>query len=255
MKTLIECPNSHVGEWNFSLFGIPVHVKIWFWIMVLILCGDQPPAALFTWVAVCFVSILLHELGHVLAFRWFGVDAEVVLYGWGGLAVPHRSLRGAMPRVAVALAGPLAGFALAGLTLVAGWFLGGHPEVRFHMLLPTIAVWPAGGPAEYQHVNLYLALNDLLYINLYWGLVNLLPVYPLDGGQAARALYERHDPYNGRRKSLILSAVVAGAVALWGISQMSLYLLLLFGVLAVSSLQALEGQSGWGVRRPSGYWR
>jgi hypothetical protein len=71
------------------------------------------------WVAVCFISILLHEMGHVFALRCFGVDAEAALYGFGGLAIPQRDVNGVVPRVLVALAGPVAGFCLAGLNMVA----------------------------------------------------------------------------------------------------------------------------------------
>jgi Zn-dependent protease len=43
-------------------------------------------------------------------------------------------------------------------------------------------------PAHAAFSNWYVLLNDLLFVNFDWGLVNLLPVYPLDGGHAARAV-------------------------------------------------------------------
>jgi Peptidase family M50 len=57
-------------------------------------------------------------------------------------------------------------------------------------------------------------VDDLLYVNFYWGLVNLLPVWPLDGGHISRALVEHWDRHDGRRKSLILSGLVEGAIAM-----------------------------------------
>src|SRR5579871_969500 len=101
MTTLVDCPQSHRGEWTFHLFGTPVHVKVWFWISILLLGGNQEPIPLVTWVAVCFASILLHEFGHVCAFRLFGEDAEIVLYGWGGLAVPRRGVPSHLARFVV----------------------------------------------------------------------------------------------------------------------------------------------------------
>jgi stage IV sporulation protein FB len=217
-----------------------VRVKIWFWIAILLIGGEQELGAVAIWIVVCFGSILLHELGHVYAFRAFRVRAEVVLYGWGGMAIPRSGLSGSFPRLVVALAGPFAGFCLAGLTLLAANCSGSSISLGFHMFLPVLAVVPRA--AAYSHWH--LLWNDLLWVNFYWGLVNLLPIYPLDGGHAALAIFEQADPRHGRRKSLILSAALAAAVAIFGISEQSSYLAIMFGILAVSSLQSLDGLRG-----------
>jgi Zn-dependent protease len=144
------------------------------------------------------------------------------------------------------------------LTLVAAALIGAKTHLGFHMMLPIVSVWPKITSSAYLQPSAsygYIALNDLLYINLYWGLVNLLPVYPLDGGQAARAVFEQYDPYRGKKKSLMLSAGLAAAVAIWGITQHSTYLFLLFGILAVSSIQALEAEREWLPRQPYGHRR
>jgi membrane-associated protease RseP (regulator of RpoE activity) len=240
VTTLVDCPVSSAGEWRFHIFDTPVRVKIWFWIAILLLGGEQEPGAIAIWAAVCFVSILLHELGHVYAFRVFRERAEVVLYGWGGLTIPRYGVSGSFPRLVVALAGPFAGFCLTGLTLLAARYSGYSIHLGFHMFLPVLAVFP-GGPA-YSYWG--ILLNDLLWVNFYWGLVNLLPVYPLDGGHAALAIFEQADPRHGRRKSLILSAAVAAAVAVFGVLEQSTYLALMFAILAVSSLQLLDSLRG-----------
>jgi stage IV sporulation protein FB len=258
MRNLVDCPASQRGQWNFSLWGVPVHVNLWFWFSVWSLSGGQPGPMLLIWAAACFCSILLHELGHVFAFRVFGERAEVILYGWGGMAVPHGEVRGTLARFVVALAGPAAGFALAGLTLAVAALIGAKTHLGFHMMLPTVSVWPKVGSSAYLQSSAtytYTVLNDLLYINFYWGLVNLLPIYPLDGGHAARAVFEQHDPYRGRKKSLMLSAALAGVVAVWGLTQHCIYLVLLFGLLAVSSIQAFEAEREWFPRRPYGHRR
>src|SRR5438046_438875 len=117
MISLVECPQGRGGDWNFRLFGIPVRVTFWFWLVSVVMFHDPRPKTIVMWVAVCFVSILVHEFGHVWAFRRFGVNAEPVLYAWGGLAIPDRDLRGTLPNFVVSLAGPAAGFCLAALTL------------------------------------------------------------------------------------------------------------------------------------------
>jgi len=240
VTTLVDCPDPWFGEWHFGIFGVPVRVTVWFWVVILILGGEQGPGPMAAWISVCLVSIVLHELGHVCAFRLFGTRAEVVLYHWGGLAIPERALRGTLPRFVVALAGPLAGFCAAAATLVAAGAAGEVVHIGFRLFLPVVGV----APRAPTYSLWYVLLNDILWVNLYWGLINLLPVYPLDGGQAARAIFERADPESGWRKALVMSAVVAGGVALAAVLVRSLYLALMFTILAVSSLQLLDSGSG-----------
>jgi len=256
--TLVSCPRSRAGEWNFRLFGVPVHVKFWFWLSLLLIGASDDMVAVLIWLAVCFVSILIHELGHVLVFRMFGEDAEVVLYAWGGLAVPRRGIRGTLAQFVVSLAGPLAGFGAAGLTLGVARWSGATLHLGHHMFIPMLTAVPALSHGFESHPQTYLywsiLLNDLLFVNFYWGLVNLLPVYPLDGGQATRAVIEQYDPRFGRRRSLLLSAIVAAAVALLGIANHNLYMLVMFGILAAASVQAFDEQPRPIVPRPSGSW-
>ncbi|MDR3703088.1 MAG: site-2 protease family protein [Candidatus Sulfopaludibacter sp.] len=236
MTTLVDSPDSWFGEWHFRIFGIPVRVTLWFWLVILLIGGEQGPGPMAAWITVCFVSILLHELGHVCAFRLFRERAEVVLYGWGGLTIPQRALYGTLPRFVVALAGPFTGFLVAGATLLAANWSGASVQIGFHLFLPVLRVLPRT-PA---YSLWYVLINDLLWVNVYWGLINLLPVHPLDGGHAARAVFEQADPANGPRKALILSAIVSGGVAFFAVLEHSLYLTLMFTILAVSSLQLLD---------------
>jgi membrane-associated protease RseP (regulator of RpoE activity) len=241
MTTLVDCPQSNWGQWNFRLFGVPVHVKIWFWLSMLMLSGGADDASVLIWVAVFFVSILLHEFGHVAAQSLFGERSEVVLYTWGGLAFGDGRARTPFSQFVISLAGPFFGFGLAGLTILVAVKSGAAVHFGFHMFLPTLSAWPKSmvgyTMSQYRWLTV---LNDLLWVNFYWGLVNLLPVYPLDGGQAARAIFEQRDYFHGLRRSLIFSAIVAGGVALFALANRSIYLVIMFGVLAVYSLQSIE---------------
>jgi membrane-associated protease RseP (regulator of RpoE activity) len=254
MNVLIDCPQSRAGEWRFRLFGVPVAVKIWFWVATVLLCSAGETSTVLIWIGVCLASILVHELGHVYAYRRFGTDSEIVLYGWGGLTISRRDVRGAFPEVAVALAGPAAGFALVLLTLGLAAITGTSIRLGWHLFFPVLQ---AGSPAGSHVVSDYrwiAFLNDLLWVNLYWGLVNLLPIYPLDGWHAARALFDERDRGTGRRKALIWSAVAAAAMAVLGLAARSLYMVVIFAVLAASSAQAVEGERGRSTRF-HGRWR
>ena len=70
-----------------------------------------------------------------------------------------------------------------------------------------------------QFPNEHLAdlINNLFWICVLWGVVNLLPIYPLDGGQIAREILLKFNPRDGIRQSLMLSILAAGAMALFGL--------------------------------------
>src|SRR2546422_735068 len=84
-------PPAHTRyDLHFSLAGIPVCVHPLFWLMTALFgasAGDL--IQLLVWIAVVFVSILIHEMGHALMMRWYGQPSRVVLYLAGGLTIPE----------------------------------------------------------------------------------------------------------------------------------------------------------------------
>jgi membrane-associated protease RseP (regulator of RpoE activity) len=80
-------------------------------------------------------------------------------------------------------------------------------------------------------------------VNVFWGVINLMPVYPLDGGNVTRYALLKADPWNGIRRSLWIS-VIAGAIlaAVGLILFRSLFMALLFGFLAFQSYQSLQSR-------------
>jgi stage IV sporulation protein FB len=248
MNILSE-PGRARGEWRFHFLGIPVRVHPWFWMTTLFMGASNDTGAVLIWLAVCFVSILIHELGHVFAFRAFGVRADVVLYSWGGLAVPNGGSRlGTFGQLVVSLAGPFAGFGFAAAVSAVALLAG----ATFHLSVHTV-VMPSLSAVVNGSYYWNVLLNDLLWVNISWGLLNLLPIYPLDGGQAARALMTHHDPLRGRRRSLILSVTVGVVMAALGLYSRSIYMVALFGILAAGSAQALEADKP--VFKPYESWR
>ena len=74
-------------------------------------------------------------------------------------------------------------------------------------------------------------------------MLNLLPVFPLDGGQVTRNILIQYDPYGGTRKSLWVSVISGVVIALVGWLLMgSIYIALLFGILAFQSYQLLQSR-------------
>ena len=84
---------------------------------------------------------------------------------------------------------------------------------------------------------------QLEYINLFWGLVNLLPIFPLDGGQIARNLMTSWWGRTGLRQSLVLSIIVSGLAAFWFYQSGGHRIgtaVVLFGILCFESIQEYQ---------------
>ena len=252
---------------HFQIAGIPIRIHPFFWLATLILGArgfendsGQAGAMLLIWVSVVFVSILIHELGHAFTMRYFGQAAHVVLYMLGGLAIPESSPWGLnlgkssrdtpLKQILISAAGPGAGFVLAGFVLTGIYALGGactfdlsnYPGMPGIRLLGIWIVFPP----DLTDLTRYLLIT-LLWVNVFWGLLNLCPVYPLDGGQIARELFVSMDSWHGVQRSLWLSVFTGAGLAIMGLVMwQSILMTLLFGSLAFSSYMALQQMGGGG---------
>lgn len=183
----------------FTFARVPVYADksaIFLLALILLLYGRGGPNAMIGSIviaAVAFVSVVGHELGHAFAVRKLGYgQSKIVLGGFGGVCQWHgRPTRG--DRIRIALAGPAVSL-----------LLGAIGMVLYLPLRPMIAGIPP----------LKTALAALMFLNVFWGVFNLLPIFPMDGGQALRsALGYKFSPSEARRKSLIVSGVVGGSLA------------------------------------------
>jgi stage IV sporulation protein FB len=241
---LLGEPSPTQGDLHFRLFGIPVRIHPFFWVTSVFLgmgSKEADPKDILVWVAVVFVSILVHEFGHATMQRLFGGHPWVTLYGLGGLASCEDCDRSPMRQIVILLAGPGAGFLLAGIIIVALKASGHVDEFRLSWI--PIRLEPFD-PAYYvqngRPALVDLVILNLLYVNIAWGLVNLLPVYPLDGGQLSRELFTLGNPRAGIIQSLQLSAGAAVLVALYAISKGSIYTCAMFAILAYNNFQTLQ---------------
>ena len=238
----------------FSLFGIPVRVHPMFWLVGAVLgignVGDQH-FLLFVWLAVFFVSILVHEMGHALTMRYFGWNPSVTLYAMGGFArydggftanvssYQRRGNRG-YAQVLIAAAGPGAGFSLAALVVMVACLLGADVKFRsplnWEITLANYGPWCRA------------VIHWALYVNIFWGLMNLLPVYPLDGGQISRELLMKYSARDGVQHSLWLSVITGAVLAVYSFRSLP-FLAMIFAYLAYSNYQLLQSYRGAGFRR------
>ncbi|MCP5505804.1 MAG: site-2 protease family protein [Chlamydiales bacterium] len=173
---------------------IPVKISPFFFLTAALIgwinsAGTKHTLALtLIWVGVIFVSILVHEYGHALTSRYFGQKPRIHLIAFGGLTYPEgKRLRG-WREFLVVLNGPLFGFCL---FLIALFILStGYFENPFVVITFKIMAW----------------------VNLFWTLVNLLPVMPLDGGQLLRVIFESIWGAKGLKYAVFTSLLLAGVL-------------------------------------------
>jgi len=234
---------------NFSVLGIPVRVHPLFWLIALLLGSSSNLLFILIWIIVVFISILVHELGHALAFRRYGVDSHIVLHMMGGLTIPDAAPWGTgyasvssepKQEIFISLAGPFTGFLFAALVIAGVVISGGAVQTTWlfgFIPLPLSPILPINN----NMLSIFVA--TLLWVNIFWGLINLLPVYPMDGGQVARNVLIQYDPMDGVRKSVWLSVITGAILALVGFFIFnSRYMAILFGLLAFQSYQSLQGR-------------
>ena len=146
-----------------------------------------------------FLIVLLHEFGHALACRQVGGNANrIVLWPLGGVAYVDPPPRPGATLWSIA-AGPLVNVVLV-------------PTLGFLAVLTHSPLWTAAG-----RPNVYELLPSVFWINLGLLIFNILPIYPLDGGQILRSLLWF---VLGRARSLMASAILGllGAVAFIGLA-------------------------------------
>jgi stage IV sporulation protein FB len=248
---LVEPPRT-AWDVHFRLFSVPVRVHPLFWLVTLLIAArprvEAADAIIF--VIASFVSILIHELGHAAAIAYFGWRPRITLYSLGGLASYDREFSDtfesysgnsgrASTQIIISLAGPVAGFLFA--AVIVGIIFTTGNRVNFSLGGSYGIDWAFGGLSE-SPPNLIFLLDNLLFVNIFWGLINLLPIYPLDGGQIARELFTQgENPRRGLELSLQVSLATAGIVAVvGGIAWRSLLTALLFGYLAYISYATLR---------------
>src|SRR4051812_31901330 len=212
---------------RFRVLGFPVHVD-WSFVLFVGLLGWQPgitPERLVIWLVLAFVAVLAHELGHAVAARMIGAQPSIALVALGGVTtyVPPRQLS-RLSSLGIALAGPAVGLILGGALVVVG---------------RTVEVEP-GGLVEYT-------LLMAIFTTLGWSVLNLLPIVPLDGGQAMRELLPG-DPATRARRASVVSIILAVALAFVilltpGFGQFALILAAFLVLINVMSLRSSSGSS------------
>jgi stage IV sporulation protein FB len=228
---------------NFKIFGIHIRVHPSYWLVSAIFAFQYLRAGLipqfFIVVACMFVSLIIHELAHALMFRAYRMDSSILLFGICGMAIPEGRLPRRSWRIIVSLAGPIVNLLVAGglwlSNYVQPWVLEANPYVQF-------------------------LFGILFIINFGWGILNLIPALPLDGGRVSQEIWMKYRSGSGVIRSMQMSIVVAVLVSAYAFAcefnlippdrtlswfRPGYFVGILFVVLAVQNWFDLQNQQRW----------
>jgi membrane-associated protease RseP (regulator of RpoE activity) len=157
---------------RFTFFGMPVEIQPWFWVIMALLgtnfgssvSGGNEALMIALFVIAGALSIFVHELGHALTGKMFKARPFIVLHGFGGYAAFPGSHFTRMQSFLVTAAGPAVQIVLGVLAFAALFVLKDLSE-------------------SFQYF-----IGFLFSVSIFWALLNLIPVYPLDGGQMMAAM-------------------------------------------------------------------
>jgi Zn-dependent protease/CBS domain-containing protein len=168
-------------KWSFRIFtfaGTEVRIHVTFFLLLLFvasqsfLSGQGMLAALEStlFILTMFTCVLLHEFGHVLAARGYGIRTpDITLLPIGGVARLERMPRKPSEELVVAVCGPLVNVIIA-----AAIFLGLGINAKLHL--------------GYDFLQAGHFFEKLMVWNIFMVAFNLIPAFPMDGGRVLRAL-------------------------------------------------------------------
>jgi len=208
----------HLG----SIGGTSIDVDLSFLFLVTLwvvtrMNPGTPVAEALMWAPILFLSVLIHELAHAAAFAIFGYgSSHVVLNGWGGVTSNGSRTIRPWHDVVISIAGPLSSFGIAwAMTWVWGNVAAVHADPMLRAMVPA-----------------------LLGISIFWGLLNLIPVPPLDGGHAVRSFFRT---FLREKTAFVIAIWIAiiggGAAVLLGLYSRQWFLAVLVAFLVYRCVQ------------------
>ena len=209
---------------RFSIGATPVTIHWSFLLLVVVLLAQNARPIEFTmsFIGVVLVSVLIHEWGHALAFGAYGRKSSIVVMAFGGVCISNdeRKLTDSQA-IVISLAGPFAGAALG-----------------------LLALWGQRTGMGSTHQLTSVMLSDTILISLGLGLLNLVPILPLDGGQVMQRIVNRYAPDHEHITPYLVSVAVAAgaAVLVWRLGPPNATILYVFIMVAVWINLAMLGE-------------
>ena len=217
---------------RFTLFGVQVCVHPTLWLTLALLgrafCVSSMVElfSVLLFMVAAFVVLLAHEMGHALVGRRLGGGQPSVYLAWLGGDCTNESARlTRLQGVVMTTAGPLSSLAVGvlaylGLCLYVGSFVQGTALACQFVL----GYMPVEAVMYYPALAMFLFFY-LIEVSCWWTLLNMLPIFPLDGGQIMQGLMKSRMQMHSI--SLAAAVVLALAFASLGLWLLSVFMVLL----------------------------
>lgn len=247
--------NQSRGSLRFQLFGIPIEIQPFSWLILAILglsmfshmASPLQPALIF--VVVGMLTLLAHELGHALTAKAFTRSTPIVIIGnLGGVTYTPVSMPTRMAHFLMVLAGPMASYALG---MVAAVFMGVQigsisSALMIYTLDPLSFITGIHAPEEAYMALAYavesggighftlMLYSTFFMVCFWWTIFNLMPILPMDGGQLL--LTATNKPKFVAMVGLGLSSLLA----IWFLTGGNIFMTLMLGYFAWINWQILR---------------
>ena len=194
---------------------IPIHIHPFFWIFAALIgfLMSQSIFGTLIWIVIIFISVIVHELGHALMALVFKQSPTIELIAMGGLTSYKGKKLKYYQQFLIVFNGPLFGILL--------------------FLLATLILWLN----FFTNPTLVGSIKIIQVVNLFWSVVNLLPVLPMDGGQLLRIVLEAIFGIKGFKISLLIGFIIAAGIALFSFAMRYYLLGALFFLFAFQSFE------------------
>jgi len=196
---------------------IPIAIHPLFWLFSAFIGWfyTQNFMGMFIWIGIIFFSVLIHEFGHALTALAFKQKTQIQLVALGGLTSFEGPKLRFWQQFLITFNGPLFGFFL---------FL-----FATFLLQMDLSNFPLA----------FKILKSAQMANLFWTIINLLPVLPLDGGQLLRIVLEAAFGLKGFKAALLCGAIIAALISFY------FFIVQAFLIGAIFFLFAFQSYDSW----------
>jgi stage IV sporulation protein FB len=195
---------------------IPITIFSTFWIFAALIgyLNSQTLSGTFIWIGIILISVLFHECGHALTALMWGKKPRIELVALGGLTYHESEDLPLWKQFFIVLDGPIFGFIL--------------------FLLATLLL----SLSLFTSPVILAIIEAIQAVNLFWTLLNLLPVFPLDGGQLLRIVFEGMFGLKGLKYAFATSTAIGTLLSLGFFLFQWILVGALFFLLAYQSFEA-----------------
>ena len=196
---------------KFTFLKIPVIIHPSFWLFLLLFASSCNQIII--WGIILAISILFHEYGHGLTALYFGVNPTINLEAFGGNTEYFNTHLTEKQQFLITLNGPI----FSGILIL----------LSYYLLKSNL----------FQNSQIQYFLYVSMKLNIFWGIINILPLYPLDGGKLLRHILTTHFGDKGLKISSIIGNICAVLGCVYFLSQHYYFFGILFFIYGLRNLQ------------------